>query len=85
MPTSCHTFSNYTERSNKKKSRHLTFADRIYIEVWDWERKSLRYMEYRLGVHPSTVSRELRRDKTGWLAVGYRAACGEQRRRLWAC
>lgn len=70
-----------------KKYRHLTFEDRIYIEVWRWERKSLAYMASRLGVNRSTISRELRRGKTSNLyswSWGYRADFGEQRRRLWA-
>lgn len=61
--------------------RHLTFEDRIYIEVWRWERKSLRYMASRLGVHPSTISRELKRGATGSLGMGYRADLAERRRR----
>jgi len=64
-----------------KKYRHLTFEDRVYIEVWRWESKSLSYMASRLGVHPSTISRELKRGRTGWLAIGYRADLGESRRR----
>ncbi len=70
-----------------KKYRQLTFEDRIYIEVWQWERKSLRYMASRLGVHASTISRELRRGRTNknysW-CWGYRADLGEQHRRLLA-
>lgn len=60
--------------------RHLTFEDRIYIEVWQWEGKSLKYMASRLGVHPSTISRELRRGGTGTLQIGYRADLGEKHR-----
>ena len=63
-----------------KKYRHLTFEDRVYIEVWHWERKSLKFMAFRLGVAPSTISRELERGKTGWLAIGYRADLGERRK-----
>ena len=68
-----------------RKYRHLTFEDRVYIEVWRWERKSLGYMANRLGVNRSTISRELRRGRTNreysW-SWGYRADMGEQRRRL---
>lgn len=68
-----------------KNYRHLTFEDRIYIEVWNWERKSLGYIATRLGVHPSTISRERRRGNSsqaysfGW---GYRADLGQQHKRL---
>lgn len=64
------------------KYRHLTFEDRIYIEVWQWERKSLSYIATRLGVHPSTISRELKRGATGTLGIGYRADLAEQKRRI---
>lgn len=63
-----------------KRYRHLTFEDRIYIEVWQWERKSLSYIAGRLGVHPATISRELKRGSTGWLNIGYRADLAEKRR-----
>lgn len=66
-----------------KKYRQLTFEDRIYIEVWHWERKSLRYMASRLGVHASTISRELKRGKTGTLGIGYRADLGQQKQRFY--
>src|SRR6266700_2727836 len=65
-----------------KGYRHLTFEDRIYIEVWHWERKSLSYIATRLGVHPTTISRELRRGATGQLGIGYRADLAERKRRL---
>lgn len=65
-----------------KRYRHLTFEDRIYIEVWRWERKSLSFIAGCLGVHPSTISRELKRGSTGWLGSGYRADLGEKRRIL---
>jgi IS30 family transposase len=64
-----------------RKYRQLTFEDRIYIEVWRWERKSLRYIAKCLGVNASTISRELKRGSTGWLDIGYRADLGEKKRR----
>jgi IS30 family transposase len=64
-----------------RKYRHLTFEDRIYIEVWHYESRSLSYMASRLGVHPSTISRELKRGRTGWLSSGYRADLGEEHKR----
>lgn len=67
-----------------KKYRQLTFEDRIYIEVWYWEGKSLSFMADRLGVHRSTISRELKRGSKGWMQNGYLADYGEQRCRLWA-
>jgi IS30 family transposase len=73
----CDTFVDHNESSRMKKFRHLTYEDRIYIEAWHWERKSLSYMASRLGVRPSTISRELRRGKTGTLGIGYRADYGE--------
>jgi transposase, IS30 family len=79
-PKSCEASNNDKGRINMKKYRHLTFEDRVYIEVWHWERKSLKFMAYRLGVSPSTISRELQRGKTGWLAIGYRADLGERRK-----
>jgi IS30 family transposase len=83
-PTSCHPQSYDTTGGNMKKYRHLSFEDRIYIEVWRWERKSLKYIASRLRKHPSTISRELKRGKTGWLAIGYKADLGEQRCKLLA-
>jgi IS30 family transposase len=68
-----------------RKYRQLTFEDRIYIEVWHWERKSLRYMAERLDVHPSTISRELNRGNTSKVykfTWGYRADLGERRKRV---
>jgi transposase, IS30 family len=82
VTVSCNTLDCDTRRDNMKKYRHLTFEDRIYIEVWQWERKSLNYIARRLGVHPSTVSRELKRGATGWLQIGYRADLGERRKRI---
>jgi IS30 family transposase len=76
----CETSNSNKGRINMKKYRHLTFEDRVYIEVWRFERRSLKYMAFRLGVAPSTISRELKRGKTGWLAIGYRADLGEKRR-----
>jgi len=88
LTSSCHNLVNHNRRDNMRKFRQLTFEDRIYIEVWHWERKSLRYMAERLAVHPSTILREIRRGSTSkygkWGGCGYRADLGEQRRRLWA-
>jgi len=69
-----------------KKYRHLTLEDRIYIEVWRWERRSLKYIASRLGFHPSTISRELRRGSSSVYKLNYcyRADLGEGRRRLMA-
>ena len=64
-----------------KKFRQLTFEDRIYIEVWYWERKSLSYMAKRLGVHASTISRELKRGARTPTALGYMGHESEGRRR----
>ena len=64
-----------------KKYRQLTVEDRIYIEVWHFENKSLRYMASRLGFHASTISREIRRGKLHSTASGYRADLGEKLRR----
>jgi transposase, IS30 family len=64
-----------------RKYRQLTFEDRIYIEVWHWQRKSLRYMASRLGVHASTICRELKRGGTGVLKMGYMGHLGEGYRR----
>lgn len=64
-----------------RKYRQLTFEDRIYIEVWHWERRSLRFMAKRLGVHASTISRELRRGGTGTLKIGYMGHIAERHRR----
>lgn len=67
------------------KYRQLNFADRIYLEALYWEYG--RYHEklaWKLGVHRSTVYRELRRGSTGWMHLGYRADFGEKRRRLLA-
>jgi len=61
--------------------RQLTFRDRIYIEVWHWESRTVRYMAERLGVSPTTVWRELERGKTGELVHGYRADLAEKDRR----
>jgi transposase, IS30 family len=60
-----------------RKHRQLTFEDRIYIEVWRWERKSLRYMAKRLGFHGSTLSREFKRGASGALQMGYMAHLAE--------
>lgn len=81
LAATCHTFDYHTESDNMKKYRQLTFEDRIYIEVWHWERKSLRFMAKRLGVHASTISRELRRGGTGELKIGYMGHLGEGHRR----
>lgn len=64
-----------------RRYRQLTFEDRIYIEVWHWERRSLGFMAKRLGVHASTISRELRRGGTGTLSIGYMGHVGERHRR----
>ena len=56
-----------------RKYRQLTVEDRIYIEVWHFEKKSLRYMASRLGFHPSTISRELDRGNGGRISIGYQA------------
>ena len=64
-----------------RKYRQLTYEDRIYIEVWIWERRSLKFMAERLGVHPSTISREKRRGGTGELKIGYMGHLGEGYRR----
>lgn len=70
-----------------KKHRQLTFTDRIYIEVLHWERKSQAEIARRIGVHPSTISREMRRGDTGrpgtTIHIGYRGDIGETRRKLW--
>ena len=60
--------------------RQLTFRDRIYIEAWHWERKSLKFIAQRLGVHPSTISRERDRGGSGTLKIGYMAHLGETAR-----
>jgi IS30 family transposase len=78
---SCDTFVYHNKEGCMKKYRHLTFEDRIYIEVWHYESRSLSYMASRLGVHPSTISRELKRGRTGWLSSGYRADLGEEHKR----
>ncbi|NJM09695.1 MAG: IS30 family transposase [Bdellovibrionaceae bacterium] len=64
-----------------KKYRQLTFEDRIYIEVWRWESRSLSFMAKRLGVHASTICRELQRGGTGTLKIGYMGHLGESHRR----
>jgi IS30 family transposase len=81
---SCHTFSYEAERNNMRKYQHLTFEDRIYIEVWQWERKSLSFIASRLGVHPATIARELARGNTAKTAYlkGYRADLGERWKRV---
>ncbi len=63
-----------------RKYRQLTFRDRIYIEAWHWERKSLKFIAQRLGVHPSTISRERNRGGSGTLKIGYMAHLGETAR-----
>jgi len=40
----CDTSFNDKGSKNMKKYRHLTFEDRIYIEVWRWEYKSVKYI-----------------------------------------
>jgi transposase, IS30 family len=79
LAKSCNTFDCDIERENMKKYRQLTFSERIYIEVWHWERKSLSYMAERLGFNRSTISRELIRGATGELGMGYRADLAEKR------
>ena len=65
-----------------RKYRQLTFEDRIYIEVWHWERKSLKFMAKHLGTHVSTICRERQRGGTGALKIGYMAYVGEGSRRV---
>lgn len=65
-----------------RKYRQLTFEDRIYIEVWHWERRSLKYIAERLGVHPSTITRERKRGGTGALKIGYMAYAGQKHRQV---
>lgn len=65
-----------------RKYRQLTFRDRIYIELWKWESRSLKYMAECLGVSRSTISRELSRGMNHATHNGYRADLGERSRRL---
>jgi len=68
-----------------KKYRQLNFADRIYLEALHWEHGRVHEkLAWKLGVHRSTIYRELRRGSTGGMHLGYRADFGERRRRLLA-
>jgi IS30 family transposase len=81
LTISCHSKAYYNQGVSMRKFRQLTFVDRIYIEVMHWERKSNREIAKNLGVHPSTISRELKRGQSGEL-MGYRADLGERHRRI---
>lgn len=65
-----------------RKYRQLTFEDRIYIEVLHWERRTQKEIAELLGVHRSTICRELKRGRTGTLGIGYMGYIGEKRRRI---
>lgn len=46
------------------KYRRVTFEDRCHIHAWKQENVGNREISRRLGLHPSTIYRELRRNRT---------------------
>jgi transposase, IS30 family len=61
--------------------RQLRFEDRIYIEVFQSEKVSQKSIAKRIGVHPSTICRELKRGATVFKKLSYRADLGEGHKR----
>jgi transposase, IS30 family len=74
---SCHTFSCEAKGGHMRKYRQLGFEDRIYIEVWQSEKVNQATIAKRLGVHRSTICRELKRGKSDWGRRTYQAHLGE--------
>lgn len=60
----------------KKKYRHLTYEDRTVIKVLLQENKSYSYIARIIGVHKSTISREIQRNS------GYRGYRNKQAQRM---
>ncbi len=60
-----------------RRYRQLEFEDRIYIEVWQLEKVNQTTIAKRLGVHRSTISRELRRGKSNFGRLSYQAHLGK--------
>ena len=54
----------------KGKGKHLDIADRVLIQTCLRERVSLSEIARKLGVSTSTVSREIRSNRTRYLTTG---------------
>jgi IS30 family transposase len=63
----------------RKKYLQLTYQDRVLISHWRARGLSLGQIALRVGVHKSTVSRELKRNL--WFPDGYWSAVDAQRRK----
>ena len=59
----CQTWSYDTTRRDTMRYRQLKYEDRIYIEVWQSQKINQSTIAKRLGVHRSTICRELRRGR----------------------
>lgn len=82
----CQTFDYEIERKDMKKYRQLTYGDRVYIDVLNFQRKSRKEIADSLGVNTSTIYREIKRgcsSAQGWRHC-YRAELAEQAKRLGA-
>jgi IS30 family transposase len=83
LPELCHTFIYYDKRGAITMHRQLTFLDRIYIEVLDFERERKKKIAKKLRVDVTTIRRELKRgnaSKTGWFDC-YKADFAEKKAR----
>jgi IS30 family transposase len=80
----CHPLSYDTKGDDMKKHRQLTYKDRLYIEILGNIAISGKQIAQVIGVHPSTISRELKRGRGyyfGQFIFGYKCNLAEGRRR----
>lgn len=66
---------------NKLKGKHLSLSDRIYIEAALSENISMKDIALELGRHPSTIIKEIRRNRTqtGFRSPGKKVECANRK------
>lgn len=76
-----------TTKSEHRKGAHLTYEERVIIQIRHRDGRSLRSIAQEIGCAPNTVHNELRRGRVllhNGKRVGYRAVNGQKYTRVTA-